>query len=166
MAQDRTDDELVVEGVSDAKILGLPKKTAIISASALLVVIIAASSYFLLAGKQAPVEVASPSPDGLETINSSEEEQATASAKTNEKVNTLQSEVFDLREQIIQLKEENLVLKKQIYDFETQKPDPTQQQNDSLTKLNSNNKNQSLEFKDYPPIEPAIPVEKPKPKWG
>lgn len=165
MAQDRTDDELVEEGIAGAKILGLPKKTAIIAASALLVVIIAASSYFLLAGEKAPEEVASQTPGNSEILNPIEQKQAATSIDTDEKMTSLQTEVFDLREQIIQLKEENLVLKKQIYDFETQKPNPTQQNND-LTKLNPYKKSQPLEFKDYPPIEPAVPVEKPKPKWG
>ncbi|GEM_PF-4682708 len=169
MAQDRSDDDALEEVVSSsAKILGLPKKTAIIAAAVFLVVVIAASLYFFLAtGKDEQVETALQTSDSLEAITPSDAQQAAALIKTDE-INTLQTEVFDLREKVIQLKEENLVLKKKIYDFETNVPASTQQQsNQASSSSNSQFKpGEPIEFKDFPPIEPAVPVEKPKPKWG
>lgn len=168
MAQDRSDDDVLEEGASSStKILGLPKKTAIISASALLIIVIAAGIYFFLAaGKDEQIETALQIPDNQETMTPPGTVQATASIKTDEII-TLQTEVFDLREQVIQLKEENLVLKKKIYDFETNVPASTQQPNNQASSSNNQFKpGEPIEFKDFPPIEPAVPVEKPKPKWG
>jgi septal ring factor EnvC (AmiA/AmiB activator) len=144
----------------------VPKKIALISGATLLIVIIAASSYFFLSAKQAPVEAASHTSEPIETMSPSGTELAAGEQKNDQQINTLQSEVFDLREQVIQLKEQNLVLKKQIYDLETQKPSSPQQLNNDPTKQSSYKKVDPLEFKDYPPIEPAVHIEKPKPKWG
>lgn len=170
MAEEEASDDIAVDKEGQDKILGLPKKIFIIVVAVLIVLIIAVTAYFLLAGKdkeqanpqQAIQDQTSTTGDNL--INPANTNgQATTQQNQTDKNDELRTQVFELREQVIQLKEENLILKKQIFDLETKQP----QAKASNNTVEQPRKNPyDTEIKDFPPIEPYVPVEKPKPKFG
>lgn len=177
MAEEEKSDDIAIADEGQAKILGLPKKIFFIVIAVVIALIIAGAAYFLLAGKEepqgSPPEQAVQSQNSLDDlgdklVNSSNrsntdpaQNQANAAVeqKQTEEINNLNAQVFELREQVIQLKEENLILKKQIFDLETQRPQQQSNNNGAKNPYNT-------EIKDFPPIEPYVPVDKPKPKFG
>lgn len=184
MAEEDTSDDISI-AQDQAKILGLPKKIFFIVIAVIVALIISASAYFLLTGEDEHSDteeqntesslhglgsmLADPARNrGQNSSESSSSGQPNQSGQSGDNYE-LTTQIFELREQIIQLKEENLVLRKQIYDLETGNTPPLTQQQ----KLEANPvaeqpyKNPySAEIKDYPPIEPYVPVDKPKPKFG
>ena len=168
MAEEASED-ISIENEGQDKILGLPKKIFIIVVAVVVTLIIAASVYFFLAGKEETNDnseqngqnQATPTADKL--INPpGNNAQPSAENDQAKEIDDMRIQVFELREQVIQLKEENLILKKQIYDLETAKPQTGNNNNQARPARNP----YDSKIKDFPPIEPYVPVDKPKPKFG
>lgn len=196
MAEEETSEDISIEDKDQAKILGLPKKLFFIAVAALVLIIGAAGAYFFLASgdkepsptstnPEQPAQAAqqqgslffpsdspaqtnqmpSQAPSSAPPPGQAAQQQGQAASS-----NQLMSQIFELREQVIQLKEENLILKKQIYDLETgngPKKSASQPETTNPASADQPYKNPyNSEIKEFPPIEPYVPVDKPKPKFG
>lgn len=193
---EETSDDISIEGEGKEKILGLPKKTFFIAVAALTVILLAVAGYLFFAAGDKPTGTIDPIantqqnqngaeqgssvffPSGDSTANgqnapSANQPQA-PTPQANQTMpansNQMMEHIFDLREQAIQLKEENLLLKKRIYDLETgngtNNANTTSQQSTNPSDNQPYKNPYDKEIKDFPPIEPYVPVDKPKPKWG
>lgn len=189
---DLIEENLKDEKNSSAKILGLSKNRFILVATSLLTILLVIAGYFIFASSDSTIDEAIQQ-QTTESNQIATKKQASAffpeqggeqtASQTNEinqqpdqntRNNQLMMQIFELREQVITLREEKLQLKKQIYDLQTQ--DIKSADSQTLTpqekpqeKLPAMQQQQNIyqnNLKEMPPIQPAVDIEKPKPKWG